>query len=34
MILNHEQTLMRDTLRAFARERLAPHAADWEKSAA
>lgn len=31
MILNHEQTLLRDTLRAFARERLAPHAADWDR---
>ena len=31
MILNHEQTLLRDTLRDFARERLAPHAADWDR---
>lgn len=32
MILNHEQTLLRDTLRDFARERLAPHAADWDRN--
>lgn len=31
MILNHEQTLLRDTLRAFAQERLAPYAAEWDR---
>ena len=31
MILNHEQTLLRDTLRAFAQERLVPHAAEWDR---
>jgi hypothetical protein len=31
MLLNDEQTLIRDTLRAFAQERLAPHAARWDR---
>ncbi len=31
MLLSPEQTLVRDTLRAFARERLAPHAARWDR---
>ena len=31
MILSEEQRLIRDTLRDFAREKLAPHAADWDK---
>ena len=31
MRLNDEQTLIRDTMRAFARERLAPHAARWDR---
>ena len=33
MLLNEEQTLIRDTARAFARERLAPNAADWDREA-
>ena len=33
MILNDDQRMIRDTLRDFARERLAPHAADWAKNA-
>lgn len=31
MLLNDEQRLIRDTMRAFARERLAPHAARWDR---
>ncbi len=31
MLLNQEQVLVRDTLRAFAREQLAPHAARWDR---
>lgn len=31
MILNDDQRMIRDTLRAFARERLAPHAAQWDR---
>ena len=31
MLLNDEQTLIRETLRAFAQERLAPHAARWDR---
>jgi butyryl-CoA dehydrogenase len=31
MLLNEEQQLLRDTLRAFAREELAPHAAQWDR---
>ncbi len=31
MILNAEQEMIRDTLRAFAQERLAPFAADWDR---
>jgi hypothetical protein len=31
MLLNDEQTLIRDTMRAFAQERLAPHAARWDR---
>jgi butyryl-CoA dehydrogenase len=31
MLLNQEQLLVRDTLRAFARERLAPQAARWDR---
>ncbi|HYT98687.1 MAG TPA: acyl-CoA dehydrogenase family protein [Casimicrobiaceae bacterium] len=31
MLLNEEQQLLRDTLRAFAREELAPHAAKWDR---
>ncbi len=33
MLLNEEQTLIRDTARQFARERLAPHAAAWDRDA-
>ncbi|MBK7542621.1 MAG: acyl-CoA dehydrogenase [Candidatus Competibacteraceae bacterium] len=32
MILNQEQEMIRDTLRQFARERLAPNAAEWERN--
>ena len=32
MILTQEQEMIRDTLRQFARERLAPNAADWERN--
>ncbi len=32
MILNQEQEMIRDTMRAFAQERLAPFAADWDKN--
>ncbi|MEO5700837.1 MAG: acyl-CoA dehydrogenase family protein [Casimicrobiaceae bacterium] len=31
MRLNEEQTLIRDTFRAFAQEALAPHAAQWDR---
>jgi alkylation response protein AidB-like acyl-CoA dehydrogenase len=31
MLLNDEQRLVRDTMRAFAAERLAPHAARWDR---
>ncbi len=33
MLLNEEQTLIRDTARQFARERLAPFAAEWDRDA-
>jgi alkylation response protein AidB-like acyl-CoA dehydrogenase len=33
MLLNEEQSLIRDTARAFARERLAPFAAGWDSEA-
>ncbi|MBK9522503.1 MAG: acyl-CoA dehydrogenase family protein [Rhodocyclaceae bacterium] len=33
MILTPEQEQIRDTLRTFAREQLAPHAAEWDKHA-
>lgn len=32
MILTQEQEMIRDTMRAFAQERLAPFAADWDKN--
>jgi hypothetical protein len=31
MRLSDEQALIRDTMRAFAREQLAPHAARWDR---
>src|SRR5215475_7405721 len=31
MLLNEEQTLVRDTMRAFAQEKLAPNAARWDR---
>ena len=31
MILNDDQRMIRDTLRDFGRERLAPHAAQWDR---
>jgi len=31
MLLTQEQLLIRDTMRQFARERLAPHAAQWDR---
>ena len=31
MLLSQEQQLVRDTMRAFARERLAPNAAQWDR---
>jgi butyryl-CoA dehydrogenase len=31
MLLNDEQQLIRDTMRAFAQEQLAPHAARWDR---
>ncbi len=34
MLLTDDQKMIRDTLRAFARERLAPNAAEWAKRAA
>ena len=33
MLLTEEQSLIRDTARAFAREQLAPHAATWDREA-
>jgi butyryl-CoA dehydrogenase len=33
MLLTPEQEMIRDTVRAFARERLAPHAAEWDRTA-
>jgi len=33
MILNESQRMIRDTMREFARERLAPYAADWDRHA-
>ena len=32
MILTHEQEMIRDSMRAFAQERLAPSAADWDRN--
>ncbi len=32
MILTHEQEMIRDAMRAFAQERLAPFAADWDRN--
>ncbi len=32
MILTQEQEMIRDTMRAFAQERLAPFAADWDRT--
>jgi len=34
MRLSEEQTLIRDTARSFASDRLAPHAAEWDREAA
>ena len=31
MLLTEEQTLVRDTMRAFAQAELAPHAACWDR---
>lgn len=31
MVLNEQQRMIRDTLRAFSREQLAPHAAAWDR---
>ena len=33
MLLNEAQAMVRDTARAFAREKLAPHAAEWDREA-
>ena len=33
MLLNQEQQLVRDTMRAFAQEQLAPNAARWDRDA-
>ena len=33
MLLSEEQTLIRDTARDFAREQLAPNAAEWDREA-
>lgn len=33
MILNEEQTMIRDTARRFAQEQLLPYAADWDREA-
>ena len=32
MILTQEQEMIRDSMRAFAQERLAPFAAEWDKT--
>jgi butyryl-CoA dehydrogenase len=32
MILNEQQQLIRDTARAFAQDKLAPHAAEWDRT--
>ena len=32
MILNKEQTMIRDMARDFAQERLVPNAAEWDKT--
>ena len=32
MLLNEEQTLIRDAARAFAQEQVAPHARAWESA--
>ena len=32
MILTQEQELIRDSMRAFAQERLAPFAAEWDRN--
>jgi len=32
MLLNESQRMIRDTMRAFARERLAPYAAEWDRT--
>ena len=32
MLLNESQQMIRDTMRAFARERLAPFAAEWDRA--
>ena len=32
MILTSEQEMIRDSMRAFAQERLAPFARDWDKN--
>ncbi|CAG4886865.1 acyl-CoA dehydrogenase [Paraburkholderia saeva] len=32
MILTQEQEMIRDSMRAFAEERLAPHAAEWDRN--
>ncbi|HRA81237.1 MAG TPA: acyl-CoA dehydrogenase family protein, partial [Thauera sp.] len=32
MILTDEQELIRDSMRAFAQERLAPFAAEWDRN--
>ena len=32
MLLTQEQEMIRDTMRAFAQERLAPFAAEWDKN--
>ena len=32
MILTQEQEMIRDTMRAFAQERLAPFAAEWDRN--
>ena len=31
MLLNHDQELLRDAVRAFASEQLAPNAAQWDR---
>ena len=33
MILTEEQRLIRDTARSYAREHIAPHAAQWDRDA-